>query len=552
MINSNEVSPKGSVWQDGLGRTSIRASQILLVMALLGVGLLALTKVTLVVIPFLLALILAAAISPLVKILINKGMPAVLATSISFVGLLVVFGGILFGIVIAVKNEWAGLVQHATEGFDKVYAYAQDGPLPIDDKLISDVKNTAVNFLTSSSFGNGALSGISAATSFATGLVLLVVILFFLLKDGSQMWSFFLGFLSGKTHDKAVLVGNRTMDILGGYVRGTAIVAAVDAICIGVVLAILDVPLALPLAVLTFVGAFIPLVGATAAGAFAVLIALVSNDVNTAIIVLIVVIAVNQLEGNFLQPVVMGNALSVHGLVILLALTVGTVLAGIVGAILSVPITAVVWGAIKVWRDPLPNVDDAMIPDGGNSNVAVTSPVATTSNENGTAVEVDETIGNNVDTLITEVPSEVATVISDVVNGDGMDAESLGDSNVTVASNVANDEVTITVEEPTVGISPEVLPEVAHGNDSVDDDLVDNDIMVASSTVAPGGKALKFDEAEIKAEEASQNAVPKVEAPKHEAEATVPVAPGGKALKFDEAEVKAKATVPIVIPEDEV
>ena len=177
----------------------------------------------------------------------------------------------------------------------------------------------------------------------------MAVVLFYFLKDGDRIWAFFLRMFPDDRRDKARLSGFRVMEVLGGYIRGTAIVALVDAVCIGAALFFLGVPLALPLTVIVFVGSFIPLVGATAAGVFAALIALVANGPVVALVVVIVIILVNQLEGNFLQPVVMGKSLSIHALVILLALTAGTILAGIIGAILAVPIAAVGWAVIKVW-----------------------------------------------------------------------------------------------------------------------------------------------------------------------------------------------------------
>lgn len=139
------------------------------------------------------------------------------------------------------------------------------------------------------------------------------------------------------------MVGTRSVGVLGGYVRGTTIVAFVDALVIGIALAILGVPLAFPLALVVFLGAFIPLVGASAAGILAALIALVANGPIVALIVIGIVIGVNQLEGDVLAPIVLGKALSLHPLAILLALTAGTIRAGIIGALLSVPVTAVAW-----------------------------------------------------------------------------------------------------------------------------------------------------------------------------------------------------------------
>ena len=368
--NKSEVQsePKqlAGYWNDGLGHAALRSAQLLLVLLLVGVAVYGLTRVTLVVIPLLLALILAAAIAPFVNWLRRKGWPGALATGTSFLLLLAVFGGLVTGIVFAVRSEWSKLVDQAAAGFDELYSMVQDSPLALDDSAISDARDAVLDFATSSTAGSGAIAGLSAAGSFATGFVLMAVVLFFFLKDGDKIWAFILRWFRGERREKAALAGARSMEVLGGYVRGTAIVAAVDAICIGAALFILGVPLALPLTVIVFVGSFIPLVGATAAGVFAALIALVANGPLVALIVVIVIIAVNQLEGNFLQPVVMGKSLSIHALVILLALTAGTILAGIIGAILAVPIAAVTWAVIKVWtgEDTGEDLDDiSEVPD---------------------------------------------------------------------------------------------------------------------------------------------------------------------------------------------
>lgn len=350
-ISDTGSSNSKSLWRDNIGHAGTRSAQILLIITLVTVSVFALTKVTLVVIPLLIALILSAAISPAVHWLKAKGVPALWATTIAFLSILTVLATVIAGITFAVKKEWANLVNQSIQGFGSFWSFIKESRLPVDESMIKEVQAEATHFLTSSSFGTGALSGISAAGTFFASLILVIVILFFFLKDGEQIWKFFLNFFKNERRDKVALAGVNSMIILGSYVRGTAAVAGVDAVFIGAGLAILGVPLALPLAVLTFIGGFIPLVGATAAGAFAVLIALVANGPVTALIVLGIVILVNQLEGNFLQPVLMGNALHIHGLVVLLALTIGTVLAGIIGAVLAVPITAVLWAIIKVWRN---------------------------------------------------------------------------------------------------------------------------------------------------------------------------------------------------------
>ncbi|MEV7456210.1 AI-2E family transporter [Pseudarthrobacter oxydans] len=347
MQTQNRANP----WQDGLGRVSIRAGQLLMLLALTAVLIYGLIQVRLVVIPLLLALILAAAIAPLVNWLRRKGWPSAAATGFSFLLLLLALGGLVTAIVFAVIGQSGELARSATAGFDQVYAFVRTGPIPVDDQQIQQARDAVLDFVTSSTAGAGVVTGLSAAGTFITGALLMAVILFFFLKDGERIWAFILRAFKGTRLVKARRVGQDSLAVLGGYVRGTAIVAIVDAFFIGLALVVLGVPLALPLAAIVFIGAFIPLVGATLAGVLAALVALVANGPVTALIVIIVVIVVNQLEGNFLQPVVMGRTLSVHALVILLALTAGTILAGIIGAILSVPLAAVIWAAIKAWNE---------------------------------------------------------------------------------------------------------------------------------------------------------------------------------------------------------
>lgn len=321
---------------------------MLLVLAVIVVAVFGLTQVSLAVLPLLLAFILSSALWPLVR-LARKVMSAMLAAWSVFLGSLVVIGGVVAGIVFAVRAEWSGLVDQAIQGFQQLQGMVRDLPLQVSQHQIDDSVNAVTDFLTSSQFGAGALTGLSAAGSFFTGLVLLLVILFFFLKDGDKIWSFFMSWIPESHEPKWRASGTRTVETLGGYVRGTAIIAAVDAAGIGIALWILQVPLALPLAVIVFITSFIPMVGATFAGILATLIALVANGPVVALIVLGVVILVNQLEGNFLQPVVMAQALNLHALVILLALTVGTILAGLVGAVLAVPMAAVGWAIAKIW-----------------------------------------------------------------------------------------------------------------------------------------------------------------------------------------------------------
>jgi predicted PurR-regulated permease PerM len=348
----------GPIWNDRLGRWSIRSVQILLVTALGALAVWALLQVRLLVIPVLIALILAAAAAPLVAWLRRKGWSPMLAAWTTLLGGILVLGGVVTLIVFAVRGQWDSLVESATEGFDDLLGWVQELPIPIDQQQIDEWRNSIVDFVTSAEFGQTALTGVSRATEFVTGLVLMLVVLFFFLKDGDRIWAFFMRPFRGERLERGRRVGTTSVKVLGGYIRGTAIVAFVDAFFIGLGLAILQVPLALPLAVIVFLTAFIPLVGATVAGILAALVALVANGPVVALIVVAIVIVVNQLEGDLLQPVVMAQSLKLHPLVILVALTGGTILGGIVGAVLAVPLVAVGWAIVKVWEGEDPSIDE--------------------------------------------------------------------------------------------------------------------------------------------------------------------------------------------------
>ncbi|MFS4505713.1 AI-2E family transporter [Clavibacter sp. Sh2141] len=341
-----------SVWQDKLGRLSIRCVQILAVLVVAIAIVYAAISLKLVVIPVIIALILACAVRPIVLWMERRGLPDALAAAIALLTGLVLFGGAITLVVFGVQNQWPTLVEATSEGIDELQRVVEEGGLPVDTAQIDAFRQSAVDFLTSSQFGSGAIAGVSAAAEVITGAVLGLVVFFYFVKDGPQIWSFFIRPFRGRGRKRAVRVGHEGARVLGGYIRGTATVALVDTVFIGAGLVILGVPLALPLSLIVFIGAFVPIVGATAAGILAALVALVTNDLGTAIWVVAIVVLVNQLEGNLLQPVVLGNALKLHGLVVLLALTAGTILGGIVGAILSVPLTAVAWTAWKIVMEP--------------------------------------------------------------------------------------------------------------------------------------------------------------------------------------------------------
>jgi len=322
---------------------------VLLLVGLAWVVIRVLTLVPLVVIPVLLAVILAAAISPLVRWLAGHGWPRALAVLTSFVAVLAVFGGVVTAVVALVRMQFKELVTRALAGIDQLHAFLNNGPVPVSDQELANAKESVQKFFSSGNLGSDALTGLRTGGEILAGMVLMAVILFFFLKDGAVIRAFLFGFLPARHRDRAHRAAAASTRVLGGYVRGTALIAAIDAAIVAVALLILGVPLAVPLAVFVFIGGFIPIIGATAAGSLAVLVALVSNGPVPAVVVLAVLVGANQLEHHVLQPLLMGKVLNIHGLVILLSLAAGTMLAGVIGALLAVPLAAVGWTIIKVW-----------------------------------------------------------------------------------------------------------------------------------------------------------------------------------------------------------
>jgi putative heme transporter len=351
-LRVHQAGKPATLWGDVFGTLATRSLQAIIVVGVAAVLILGMLQLTVVVIPVLLALILASAAAPVMSWLRRHGISSLWATLLTLLGVVLLLSGVSWLVVSAVRDQWDDLTSSAERGFESLMAWIETLPFEIDQAQIDEWIATATDFLTSAQFGSGAIAGVSAVANFITGLVLMIVTLFFFLKDGPKLWEFLLRPFRGEQYDRAVRVGHKTVQSFGAYLRGTAAVAAVDAIGITAGLLILQIPLAIPLGVLVFLLAFIPIVGATLAGILAALVALVTHGWVIALIVVGIVVAVNQLEGNFLQPVLMGRSMRLHAFAVLIALTIGTVLGGIVGAILAVPLTAAAWGVIQVWDGP--------------------------------------------------------------------------------------------------------------------------------------------------------------------------------------------------------
>ncbi|MDN5899755.1 MAG: AI-2E family transporter, partial [Brachybacterium sp.] len=358
--STGSPEPSGA-WTGPLGRAGARAAQILLIAAVVVGAAWLLRRVMVVVVAVLVAWILAAAVAPLVRWLLRRGWPPLAATAVAFLGIVVMVTAALGAVVLAIRAEWDTLTDSAGDSWDTLRDWLSSGPLPFEVPDLAAATKKLGEFFSSSDLASSTLTGVSAVTEIVTGLLLIAVLLFFFVKDGTRIADFALRWFRGDTRAKLAESIDRASSVLGGYVRGTATVALVDAVLIGIGLAILQVPLTIPLAVIVFIGAFIPVLGATVTGVLAATVTAVTNGPLDAVIVIIIVVVVNQLESNLLQPVVMGRALSLHPLIVLLALAIGTIVGGIIGAILAVPYTALAWLLIQIWTDRYQTGDDPVL-----------------------------------------------------------------------------------------------------------------------------------------------------------------------------------------------
>ena len=292
--------------------------------------------------PFLIAMLLAALLVPVVRLL-DRWLPHALSVTVTFLLAIAVVSGLFTLVGTSIASELTQLTSQALDGFAKLQDWLARGPLELDNARIHEYIANLREQVTANGerLASGALTATVSAGGFITGLVLALFTLIFLLLNGNQIWGFFIGMLPRNAQAAADTAGRAGWESLTQYVRATVIVAAVDAVGIGIGAAVLGVPLAVPLGVLVFLGAFVPIVGALLSGAVAVLVALLALGWVQALNMLGIVLAVQQVESNVLQPFIMGRMVSVHPLAVVFAIGAGITVNGIVGAVVAVPVVAV-------------------------------------------------------------------------------------------------------------------------------------------------------------------------------------------------------------------
>ncbi|MFF5986903.1 AI-2E family transporter [Prauserella flavalba] len=293
-----------------------------------------------VLIPVSVALLLSAFLQPLVAFLSRHGWPRGLAVVTSLIAGLAVAGGIVAFVVISILNNLDALRRQVTESVSQVEDWLRRGPLKFEGGLTDRVQEWLGG--NEQAVISQALGAFNTVSAIAIGLLLSTVLLVMFLYDGPRMWEFLLR--PFRTPTRAIIddAGRKAYRSVVTYVWVTALVALIDAIGIGIGLAVVGVPLTVPLAALVFLGGFIPYVGAVVSGILAVAVTLVSNGGVAALIILGVVLAVQQLEGHVLQPVLQGNLSKLHPAVVLVALVIGGTEGGIAGVLFAVPVVAAV------------------------------------------------------------------------------------------------------------------------------------------------------------------------------------------------------------------
>jgi predicted PurR-regulated permease PerM len=342
-------------------KTAAWAWRLLVILAAIMALIWLIVRLKVIVVPVALAVILTALLVPAVDWLDRRGAPRGGAVALVLLTGMALFGGIVTFVVTQFISGLPSLTEQVTRSIDNSTRWLIDGPLHLSKEQIDKAGDTAVTALRDNqqNLTSGALSTAATLTEIVTGALLMVFTLIFLLYGGRNIFSFLTGIVPVSSRERVRAAGRAGFVSLIAYIRATFLVALVDAIGIGTGLVILGIPLALPLASLVFIGAFIPLVGAVISGFVAVIVALLAKGFVYALFTLGLVIAVQQLEAHVLQPLLMGRAVSIHPLAIVLALTTGGVLAGIFGALLSVPVLAVLNSAIRVLAAPEADAEEA-------------------------------------------------------------------------------------------------------------------------------------------------------------------------------------------------
>src|SRR3954453_8489491 len=336
--------PHGDAAMPGWYRTAGAASwRFLAIAGAVAVVVYALVHLRGIVIPIIVAVLASTLLLPIVAWLKRHGVPDALAAALAMLGAALALAAVATAVAPSLGSQFGDLRAQSEDGVRQATDQLAKPPFNLSERELRDRVNQGLRTLRKNSgpLARGIGSGAVLLGEVLTGLIVAVLLCFFLLKDGAEMWAWVLRLVRKGSRGDTDEVGKRVYTALAGYVRGIAMVGLVDAVLIAIALLIIGVPLVVPLAVITFFAAFVPLIGAFIAGLLAVLVALVSGGLLDAALVLGAIILVQQVEGHLLYPVLMGRTVHLHPAVIVIALATGGILAGIIGVFLAVPVAGI-------------------------------------------------------------------------------------------------------------------------------------------------------------------------------------------------------------------
>jgi predicted PurR-regulated permease PerM len=352
-MRPSELRPREQVIGDGIAwtaRWSLRWVAIALGVVLLG---LIVRETWGIVLPIVLALVITTVLAPLAAIFRDRlRFPAGLAAAAALLGSIALLVGLGFAIAPSVAGQSDDIFSDTAAGLQRLQDWVQNSDF-VSASQVENALQTLQDRVQGSAgtIASSVVTGVSAVGNAGLTLVISLILTFLFLKDGRQFVPWMRGLAGPKVGPHLAEVATRAWRTLGGFIRTQALVSMIDAVFIGAALLIVGVPLAIPLAVLTFFGGFIPIVGAFVVGAVAVLVALVSNGLTGALIILGVIVLVQQLEGNVLSPWLQSQSMKLHAAVVLLSVTLGSTLFGITGAFLAVPVAAITAVVLRYFNE---------------------------------------------------------------------------------------------------------------------------------------------------------------------------------------------------------
>jgi predicted PurR-regulated permease PerM len=310
-------------------------------------------RIELVAFSFVVALFFTAVLRPLERLLSRMPGPRSISAVLALIIGLVILAGIGYFVGWQISQHATQLGDQVSSLVDKTKSWLHHGPLHLKssdlDKIADDITKAVKSH--ESQLISGAIQTVRTVIEVVGAILLILFVTFFLLRDGEQVWGWTLRLFPRAAQPRLDVAGRAGWGTLGGYLRGQLIIALFHGVSVMIVLFVLRVPLAAALGVLIFLGSFIPVLGITIAGALAVGVTLLEHGLTSAIVVLILIVVLVQVESNLLQPIIMSRTVEVHPLAIVLAVTTGTIVAGIVGALLAVPFVAFLNTTVHALRD---------------------------------------------------------------------------------------------------------------------------------------------------------------------------------------------------------